>query len=166
MERTPIRSSLASTFLKIHEGVIIRRNIVTELNSHSLQSTVLQPMLKYYAACLIASGSLYKLLKKESLSIRFVCSSGLFSLTFLYLQIYHEEKVFLSKGLEDSLSGEIIRKGYMSNLPTSWLTEKFVKREKEIQGFKKKFYDTQRDLEKFRAYAEKRKFSIEKLSLS
>lgn len=166
MERTPIRSSFASKFLKFHEGVIIRRNIVTELNSHSLQYTVLQPMIKYYAACLIASGSLYKILKKESLSIRFVCSSGLFSLSFLYLQIYYEEKVFLYKGLEDSLSGEIIRRGYISNLPTSWLSEKFVKREKEIQDFKKKFYDSQRDLEKFKVYAEKRKFSIDKLSSS
>lgn len=165
MESNPIRSSFFSVIYKFHEDLIVRRHIVSELSSQKLQHVVIKPMLKYYVSLIIASVSLNRILKKESFKIRFVCCCSLFSFSYLYLQLFYEEKVFLSKGLEDTQAGEIIRKGYLNSLPTSWISQKFEIREKELESFKNKYYHVPNTLEKFEKYAEKRKFSLKELKI-
>lgn len=163
MESNPIRSPFFTTIYKFHEDFIVRRHIIGELTSQKLQFVVIKPMFKYYVSLILTTVLLYRNLKKESFKLKFLCCSALFSITYLYLQLSYEEKVFLSKGLEDSPAGRIIRKGYIKSLPNYWISEKFRIRENELESFKDKYYKVPNTLEKFEKYAEKRKFSLSEL---
>ncbi|OMJ79357.1 hypothetical protein SteCoe_20650 [Stentor coeruleus] len=156
MDRSPLKSPWAKKFMQIHESLLIRRHIIKELNEYKLEDTVLRPMAKYYFLCFVSSISFFYLLRKETLAIKFICSAGTFSLSFLYLQLYYEETFYYFKGLENSITGEIIRKNYIELLPDSWVVKKFKDKEEQIKKFNDKFRYRENALEKFYEYCASR----------
>jgi hypothetical protein len=104
----------------------------------------------------MSSISFFYLLRKETLPIKFLCSAGTFSLSFLYVQLYYEESFYYFKGLENSITGAIIRKNYINLLPESWVVEKFKDREMKFKMFNDKYHYRENALEKFYEYCASR----------
>jgi hypothetical protein len=161
MDRTPIRSKWADFFIRFHKGVFFRRQIIKELSKEKLEATVLKPMAKYYVACLLCPMGLWRIIRQERLAIKIAWCGALMSLSFLYIQIWFEEALFYFKGLENTRTGEIIRKKYMEEEPESWMVPGFRGKEKEYAEFYERFHKREREMEKFIEYANKRGVKIE-----
>lgn len=156
----PLHSWWSKLIYQFHEELMVRRHITRELSKSGQESEVLQPMLKYYITTLISTFSICYLIRKQPFSIRFVVPSFFFSLTFLYLQLFHEQKVFLSRGLENTSTGNLIRENYIKELPNHWMSRKFEKKAQILQDFHSKFHYRQEPLKKFENYAESRGFLL------
>ena len=160
MDPEALSSAWAKKFYSFHKEVLVRRSITKELSKENQEYVVLKPMLKYYLSTVVSTGTIVYLARLQPLHVRFVLSSAFFSLTFLYLQVFHEEKVFLAKGMEDSHSGKVIRENYQKLLPDHWLSKKFQKRSESLQAFHNKYHYRASPLAKFTQYSESRNFPL------
>ena len=160
MDPQALSSTWAKKFYSFHKEVLVRRVITKELSKENQEYVVLKPMLKYYVSTVISTGTIVYLARLQPFHVRFVLPSAFFSLTFLYLQVFHEEKVFLAKGMEDSYSGKVIRDNYQKLLPDHWLSKKFKTRSDSLQAFHTKYHHRASPLDKFGQYAESRNFPL------
>lgn len=152
MERSPIKSKWAGFLFRFHEGVFIRRKVLHKLYDKKLEKTVLFPMAKHYISCLLSSLFAFFVLRKEKGSVKFIAVSGTFSICFIYVQLWYEEKIFYFKGLEDTPAGEIIRESFIELMPDYWITREFQSKQEKIVEKRLKYLYRDSPMDKFETY--------------
>ena len=152
MERSPLKSKWAEYFARIHKNFLVRRNIMKELHETELDKNLLIPMVKHYFSCFVSSAMIFYVFRNESKKLKFLLTVGSFSLTYIYIQMFHEENIFFFKGLEDTETGKIIRKNYIESLPEAWQVESFKKKETQLKEIYHKYHYREEPMEKFSVY--------------
>lgn len=154
---SPIKSAWAQYFLKKHRSLLVRRQVWRQAHEELKDTSLQNSLIPYQLLCVFMSAMTYYLFRKESWKLKFVLTSGVFSVSYLNIQLKFEEELYLRKGLEDTKLGALIRKKYIEELPNYHVSEAFVSKQRKIDEFSSAFKHRKDPLKKFDNYIQKTK---------